>query len=60
MSARDCTHLPRELRDLAGDLRYCKADSLAATLMYAAADEIERLRLRLRELAVQRAESIKP
>jgi len=51
--------LPRELRDLAGDLRYCDeaaqkrgepGDSLAPTLMYAAADEIERLRARQQEL----------
>jgi hypothetical protein len=29
------------LRDLAGDLRYSEPDSLAATLMYQAADEID-------------------
>jgi hypothetical protein len=33
--------LIRSLRDLSGDLRYCDKDSLAATLMYAAADDLE-------------------
>lgn len=35
--------LRAKLRDLAGDLRYSEPDSLAATLLYQAADEIDRL-----------------